>query len=551
MSKPNRKKSPKEMNERKKTIIWMAVSALILLPVLFFPLGTDHCIYLKGGKILMEGGTIYSDFIDLKPPFLYYVYGVIGKIFTDNPLGIRTFDLLFQLLTCYLLYRLVRRESGNTLAAGLSSVIYAVVLTAQGNPVSFTQGIFAITAFIVVLLLVRSEQRGVFSFVAAGAVIGLVTGLKYTYGILLAGVIFDDILRERKFSRELIKRNLLVTGGFAVAFLLTLFPLLDSTVRANFGILTEYLSLYVSSSPLDFSFVKQMYVKLGNEFGYHITLPVVISSVACVFFYFKNFGKLSQKERGFIETIILFGGLLFLSILIERRFTYYIFMRLYPVFAVLSGLFLSLLLMKIRSEKHQYTVSMKITVSVVILGTLIFGPGVRYLNRVKMGFNYLTAHEKYVDSYSFDEVTKVNMRNILELGRYFEKAAEEFSTDSEEKPLLLNVQTGMVMLDLITPSYRHSVFGHSQFYVSEYSPDIWRKMFFDEVKEAEYIMMAKWDYNQGIFGYHNIPDMGWTSYSFFFDAPYDYSEYVSEYIENNYIRVKNNKRYVVFRRSRN
>ena len=55
---------------------WLVYLSLMMLlaPILFFPIATDTAIFIQAGKIIAHGGLPYVDFIDIKPPFIYFIF---------------------------------------------------------------------------------------------------------------------------------------------------------------------------------------------------------------------------------------------------------------------------------------------------------------------------------------------------------------------------------------------------------------------------------------------------------------------------------------------
>jgi hypothetical protein len=530
------------------TFWWLLSAGVILLPVLFFPLASDHCIYLKAAETISEGGKIYADFIDLKPAFLYYVYWGISEVFTSNPIGIRIFDILFQLLTCGLMYRLVKKETGNDTAAGFSIIIYSVLIVSLGHKVLFTQGIFINIVTLFVLLYLNDPKRNFLIFMLPGLLVGLITGMKYSYGILLPAFLFIVLLRS-DFENRRLKISIIYISGFVSAFLLTLIPLLSEATRTEFATASDFLNSYISTISMDFGFVKNLFIQFGKLIGYHITLPVTVAVCGTAYVYVKNYSKIDTKEKDFLSAVMLFGFMLLLSVFVERRFPDYIFLRLYPIVAILAGIFVALLFEKIKSEFKNYHNLQKAVLLFVLIGTIISSPGVRYLYRAKTSVSYLTDRNKYTSAFSSDGPAEYNHSNVLKLAEYFESNIPEVTVSGDE-PVLITVQTGMVLLDILTTSYRHSAFGHSQFYIAKFAPEKWKKRFIDEVSDADYLMFSKWDCRKSIIGYNEIPNPGMSSYGFFFESDFEpgFTRKVRNLIDLEFDIADNNNRYIVFKR---
>ena len=79
--------------------IWkyLVFSAVLLLPTLAFPISSDLSVFMHGGMVIADGGSLFKDFFDIKPPLIYYIFAGINLIFGDNVLAFRGFDFVYQL----------------------------------------------------------------------------------------------------------------------------------------------------------------------------------------------------------------------------------------------------------------------------------------------------------------------------------------------------------------------------------------------------------------------------------------------------------------------
>jgi hypothetical protein len=71
---------PGLINNNKYQFGLIFIIIVLLLPTLAFPLSSDLSIFMMMGDYILEGKTIYQDFVDIKPPFLYYVFAFINYI---------------------------------------------------------------------------------------------------------------------------------------------------------------------------------------------------------------------------------------------------------------------------------------------------------------------------------------------------------------------------------------------------------------------------------------------------------------------------------------
>ncbi|MEN6295384.1 MAG: hypothetical protein ABFD61_04545, partial [Chloroherpetonaceae bacterium] len=124
------------MMDSKKIAILIVISLVILFPITSFITTSDLAIFLHGAKIIVEGGKIYVDFIDVKPPVAFYsmipVYLIAGM---DNAI-VRIIEFIIHSLTTiglgFYLYKKV-----NFKVALFTSIAYSLLVVTLNIPESF------------------------------------------------------------------------------------------------------------------------------------------------------------------------------------------------------------------------------------------------------------------------------------------------------------------------------------------------------------------------------------------------------------------------------
>lgn len=114
-----------------------AFLALLLLPTLFFPIHRDLATFALGGQIVSEGGTLYRDFWDNKPPAIYGFYALPALLFPSQAAGIYAFNLLATGVAAGCLAGLARRLGHAE--AGLAAAAWLVVLQFEAGFVGLGQ----------------------------------------------------------------------------------------------------------------------------------------------------------------------------------------------------------------------------------------------------------------------------------------------------------------------------------------------------------------------------------------------------------------------------
>jgi hypothetical protein len=104
----------------------LAAAVLFLLPVLFYPISPDLSIFVSGGRTIAGGGRIYKDFVDLKPPLVYYFFSIVYSITGWKEFNIRIFDFAWQVATILSVYLVTKKTTGRKSPAAAAAVIYSI-----------------------------------------------------------------------------------------------------------------------------------------------------------------------------------------------------------------------------------------------------------------------------------------------------------------------------------------------------------------------------------------------------------------------------------------
>src|SRR3979409_2609510 len=105
----------------------------LMLMMLAYPFGYDQAAFMVGGEMTVKHGAIpYRDFIDTKPPVIFFIYGISSLIFGHHEWSIRAFDILFQIGSLFYFFRLLKRMTGDEKLALASVFLYALFYVTGG-----------------------------------------------------------------------------------------------------------------------------------------------------------------------------------------------------------------------------------------------------------------------------------------------------------------------------------------------------------------------------------------------------------------------------------
>src|ERR1051325_10412333 len=101
------------------------------LAMIFYPSGYDHAVFQIGGELIRRGEIPWRDFLDTKPPLIFYLFAVSNLLLGFNDWSFRLIDIVLQLSAVYYLYRVACRYFAQDLAL-FSSALYLMMYAGLG-----------------------------------------------------------------------------------------------------------------------------------------------------------------------------------------------------------------------------------------------------------------------------------------------------------------------------------------------------------------------------------------------------------------------------------
>ena len=300
----------------------------------FFPtvLNHDESTYMViGHEIFRNHKILYHDVIDVKPPGIFLIFGLVGQIAGSSIFVIRLFTSVLVSITAYLLMLSCLKWHQNRKASVASGFIYIFfVSTWEFFGMSINTELY-FTFFNILGLYLLVQRKSYFYFLS-GLAFGTGFIVKFSnlfdfIPIVLYFIIYLNI-KKRKLSTNLL--NLIICGiGFLLPFIITNLYFLAIGHYKEFSFITYYVPLHYNSST-DWTGILN---RLKDLHAYFI--PIFF------FFYFVLFRKnVALRE---IKIFILFW--LFFDLLsifsLGNDFPHY-FIQLMPPVAILAGFFFTL-----------------------------------------------------------------------------------------------------------------------------------------------------------------------------------------------------------------
>ncbi len=482
----------------KKVIFGSALVLLFLLTSLFFPISSDLAIFLFGGKLIAEGGKIFVDFIDLKPPLIYYFFALIYKIAGYSEIGIRLFDLFWQLSTCLSIYALMRKSGFEKLASYFAVVVYAISYTALNfNQTMQIESFCGLLIIWIILLQKNSEKRPVLFPLIAGLLIGLLAGSKYTLLAVYPALLIDDILDRKMPAKRIIFKNLLNIGSIAVGLGLASLPLLDGEIRHGFFNILTYLNYYASLPPLNMAFLRTGLKQTAVFFGDNYSILLVAALAIAVVSSFRS-GNIDNeiKSNSFLRFSFMMVLFLFFTVAVEKKFGEYHFSRMYVPLSILSGFGLKLIFDRISGWWKTSGIYSRVNLVIVIIICLIFSPFPRWLGLAQLPITYAINKVKYNSFYEREEGSALHRKQHLAVACYVN------SLNSKGEKVIV-MSTGACVIHHFLNTTNISRFAQSQYYFGSFRIPEWDNMIMQELTQAKYVVVQTNDRHPNIYG-HNM-----------------------------------------------
>jgi hypothetical protein len=172
----------------------------------------DEAYLATEAQILRDGGHLYADAVDRKPPLVPYVYAAVGWVTgSDGIAPVRVAAVLADALTALLIAAEARRRFGRRGLAVIAGVLYVLAATAltPENAQAANFEVFMLPAMTAAFVLGARDRPG-----RAGACLGIATLAKQTAAATLVPLIWM-VWRDRR--GRIRNRGLLALGSAFVA----------------------------------------------------------------------------------------------------------------------------------------------------------------------------------------------------------------------------------------------------------------------------------------------------------------------------------------------
>ncbi|MBI4100623.1 glycosyltransferase family 39 protein [Candidatus Microgenomates bacterium] len=304
----------------------LALSFFLRLPSLFEPYHYgDEGIYEVLGQAVSQGGLLYRDAWDNKPPFLYLIYAV----FSGDLFWVKFLSLVFCLLTITVFYLLARKIFTSGRLALLSTLIFTLLFSLpflEGNIANAENFMLLPIIFAFYLVFRYFPKSNRFHFLSAGFLLGLAFLLKIVaifdfaaLGVFLLIGLWDKIfppLKSNKifkkllnFKPEMVFPLLFLFGGFIL-------PIIATFMFFFFqGSFKDFLTAAFSQNANYVAAGNQLFIPQG-----WLLFKLLLLAIFCLFLLLKR----GSFTKGQLLIFLWFGFSVFNALFAERPWIHYL-----------------------------------------------------------------------------------------------------------------------------------------------------------------------------------------------------------------------------------
>ena len=461
----------------------MALAALLLAPLLIYPLGPDNALFfVSGQKIVTQGAVHYTDMVDVKPPMIYYFNALAITLFGDSTTSPRILDLLLQLATIFGLITLLRRVSGTDIWGIVAAIIYPILYIGVNND-NTTQTESFLALFLVASALLYFRGRTPLRFALIGLLCGVAAMFKFTFLITIGGFLLADLLMVDDTIGNRLRLWLAAAGGVLAALLLFLLYLTIFDAWSGFDAMRVWTSHYTGmgwGSPS--AFISDILTKLPTNLADEYSMTMLVGTLVAIWIgwrgerieRFESSGpeqegsRAERMSRLLLVIMTLQFLLLLVTIAIEGKWMHYHLTRVFGPGTILASFGLIYLGQRVRTLRNRHLLWLVIPVAAFLL--LGLSPVTRYIFHALPAFQVLSqgpgayddyyAHRRADDEWGRAEIDEIGgkVRETL--------TGDETIWVASGTASLLYLSAGVVP----TPAVYHS-----GFLIAPFAPEEWRE----------------------------------------------------------------------------
>ncbi|MFI5201183.1 MAG: ArnT family glycosyltransferase [Candidatus Kapaibacterium sp.] len=302
-------------------IVLAIVAALMLLATIFYPFGYDQAVFGTAGEMVLHGAVPYRDFLDTKPPLIFYIYALALGIFGHHEWSPHTLDILYQFAAALYFFRILRRKFSpeiSIVAVSLTLILYAgsgFWMTAQAESFAILPSLFLVD---ITMRAVEVRSKAIYYGLLAGAAATMLLLLKFTFVFGAIGSFVFLFFFSSTESKS--KWRFAVGFLFSSIFLVAVFGCAMWRMGALERFLQSlaWLSNYAAIIPAQHSLLEEIFLVFPERIIYSMSISLFVLAAWGIIQWIR--GKQSSEEINSLLTLLFLTFLAqLLGILMERK----------------------------------------------------------------------------------------------------------------------------------------------------------------------------------------------------------------------------------------
>ncbi|HOV92562.1 MAG TPA: hypothetical protein PLC04_05755 [Candidatus Kapabacteria bacterium] len=478
----------------KKIISLIVLVLFVLFPISTFIPTSDLAIFLQGARTIADGGKLYVDFVDIKPPIAYYSMIPIYLISNMDNHIVRLIEYFIHCLTAIGLGLYLCKQV-NYKVGLFSALAYSLLVVTLNTPESFQLEL--IFNFLIILILIihtnnfnKEIKKSFGLIILEGAIIGLYFSLKYTTGLILLGILLFDIFYKKKNFSYFLKYYLILIVGFIASSLLCLLPLFNKEIFNGYKDMLDFLSYYINFVGTDIPSINVFLKYSSLYFVDKFSIAFIVATVFAIILWFKGREQFNTSNKQFILTLSVFlASALILSAIIERKGFAYHYSRSYIPISIILGFGINEMVVYFQNRLKNKRLNIAIPTILIILFLVVFSPISRFFAVLRIPIVFYFNNEKYYDLFQEPQNNPIlNYRDKKKVGDFI-------NSHSHQGETVLTMNAGSYDIIQFQKLKVIDKFSHSGFYYGAHIKDKWKDDYLNQLKQADWIIVQVNDFN--------------------------------------------------------
>lgn len=468
-------------------LLLLVLAAILCCAQVVLPFLSDNEIYARGGQFLLDGGRLYTDFIDVKPPLIYELYGGWMALFGSSTMALRFMGACSDIVSMVLIFWMMYRHTGSRLSAHTASLAFVAYVASLWMPTTLQPETLA---FIPIILLIRvgakSSEATWKDAIVVGAMAGVLFTLKYPFVLVAVPIAWMVIRRSAGTIKTLILVIIAFTVVVAIVFGIVWHDGIIGALQQVGLFLSGYASTHKSFSHLLMHALTYFSDYFANDSSMLLTGTALVAIVVGML-------RGGKRDALFVVTVTVLMALA-ASVIIERKFNLVHMVRVIPAMAILVAYGVPIVWQAFVQawQTRLFSVPVFVVMAVIVL---ILSPLPRIL-RSTQALATVIAHNMPFSA------SHVHRNGIVD--RFGMEPLIAAVTDAQPRSLVVLGLGGTLLywhLPDCPPGMRKSKFADSHFFTSEYAPPAWQAEALVEASAADVLVLQDDDAHPRLSGH--------------------------------------------------